>query len=57
MNDDEDEEEYPCDVTHIHNLAIAMSYFSVGFVTSFITTPLNVYMVRSSKFVVLYFIR
>lgn len=43
--DIEKEEEFPCDVFRIHNRAIAMSYFSVGFVSSFIATPLNVYLV------------
>jgi hypothetical protein len=44
---EDEEEEFPCDVFKVHNRAIAMSYFSVGFVSSFISTPLNVYMVRS----------
>ena len=44
-------EEFPCDVFHSHNRAIAMSYFSVGFVSSFISTPLNVYLVSVGLFV------
>ena len=29
------------------NIAIAMSYFSVGFTTSFMATPLNIYLVHT----------
>ena len=35
----------PCDLLRYENFAIPCSYFSIGFATSFITTPLNVYMV------------
>lgn len=35
----------PNELFHISNIAIAMSYFAVGFVGSFISTPLNVYLI------------
>ena len=39
--------EHPCDLHDMHNIAIALSYFSVGFAQSFISTPLNVYLVET----------
>lgn len=35
----------PCDISRAENIAIPLSYFSIGFADSFITTPLNIYMV------------
>ena len=40
------EEEFPNEIFHQHNIAIALAYFSVGAVNSLITTPLNIYMVE-----------
>ena len=37
---------HPCDLHDPSNLAIALSYFSVGFAQSFLTTPLNIYLVN-----------
>jgi hypothetical protein len=39
-------DEKPCDLYRKENMAITMSYFSVGVVSSFIATPLNVYLVE-----------
>ena len=33
----------PCDISRIENIAIPMSYFSIGFAS---TTPLNIYLVK-----------
>lgn len=35
----------PTNLLMKENVAIALSYFAVGFVSSFISTPLNIYMV------------
>jgi hypothetical protein len=35
----------PCNLRRKENIAIVLAYFSIGLVSSFITTPLNVYMV------------
>ena len=37
----------PTDLSKKENIAIALSYFAVGFVSSFICTPLNIYMVNT----------
>ena len=37
---------HPCDLHDPNNLAIALSYFSVGFAQSFTTTPLNIYLIE-----------
>lgn len=37
----------PCNIFHGENFAITMSYFSIGLAMSFISTPLNVYMVKT----------
>lgn len=44
--DDEVQKERPCDLWQPENIAIAMSYFSIGIVSSLISTPLNVYLVE-----------
>jgi len=36
----------PCDISRMENIAIPLSYFSIGFASSFLTTPLNIYMVN-----------
>ena len=36
----------PVDLFHVQNVAILCSYFSVGLVSSFISTPLNIYLVE-----------
>jgi hypothetical protein len=36
----------PVDLFHMQNVAILCSYFSVGLVSSFISTPLNIYLVE-----------
>jgi MFS family permease len=36
----------PCDIFRMENIAIPLSYFSIGFAESFLTTPLNIYMVN-----------
>lgn len=36
----------PSDLTAKANVALALCYFAIGFVTAFTTTPLNVYMVE-----------
>lgn len=38
--------QYPNDLFHKDNFAIAASYFSVGFVGAFMATPLNIYLVE-----------
>jgi hypothetical protein len=40
-------DEKPCDIYRNENMAITMSYFAVGVVSSFISTPLNVYLVET----------
>jgi hypothetical protein len=42
----EELEESPTNLFRKENFAIAMSYFSVGFSGSFITTPMNIYLVN-----------
>ena len=36
----------PYDIYHISNIAIVMAYFSIGVVQSFLSTPLNIYLVE-----------
>ena len=36
----------PCDLLRMENIAIPLSYFNIGFATSFLCTPLNIYMVN-----------
>ena len=36
-----------CSIFHHENIAILASYFTLGLVTSFITNPLNVYLVTT----------
>lgn len=42
----DDDDVSPTDLYRKENIAMAMAYFSVGLVGSFMTTPLNVYMVN-----------
>ena len=37
---------HPCDLHDRNNIAIALSYFSVGFAQSFMSTPLNIYLIE-----------
>jgi hypothetical protein len=43
---DDDGREDPTDLNHIHNIAIPMAYFAVGFAGTLLATPLNIYMVE-----------
>lgn len=36
----------PVDIYHSYNIAIIMAYFSIGVVQSFLSTPLNIYLVE-----------
>eukprot|EP01038_Epipyxis_sp_PR26KG_P012294 gene12294-16485_t len=47
INDHNDQHYDPCDIYRKENMAILMSYLAVGVVSSFISTPLNVYLVET----------
>lgn len=45
-SEENDDPTLPCDIYRKENIAIIMAYFSVGLTGSFLSTPLNIYLVE-----------